>query len=171
MKRLLWLSLVAMAALCAEAQRVDNLLQQFDVKRDVVSANAFFSQLKEEEFIDEAVVFSPKTPADSLQQQVWYWAAEWLYHQQQYERSVTYGQKALPLFDVRLNPDGRADCLNILALAYLRLTDFDTYGQMTNETIAEGLGYKSRSHFIRTFKKMTGLTPSQYQKIAREEQQ
>ena len=52
-----------------------------------------------------------------------------------------------------------------------RLTDFDTYGQMTNETIAEGLGYKSRSHFIRTFKKMTGLTPSQYQKIAREEQQ
>ena len=126
MKRLLWLSLVAMAALCAEAQRVDNLLQQFDVKRDVVSANAFFSQLKEEEFIDEAVVFSPKTPADSLQQQVWYWAAEWLYHQQQYERSVTYGQKALPLFDVRLNPDGRADCLNILALAYLRLTDFDT---------------------------------------------
>lgn len=52
-----------------------------------------------------------------------------------------------------------------------RLTDFDTYGLMTNETIAEGLGYKSRSHFIRTFKKVTGLTPSQYQKIARQEQQ
>lgn len=52
-----------------------------------------------------------------------------------------------------------------------RLTDFDSYGLMTNETIAEGLGYKSRSHFIRTFKKVTGLTPSQYQKIARQEQQ
>lgn len=50
-----------------------------------------------------------------------------------------------------------------------RLTDFDAYGLMTNETIAEGLGYKSRSHFIRTFKKVTGLTPSQYQKIARKE--
>ena len=51
-----------------------------------------------------------------------------------------------------------------------RLTDVEHYGLMTNETIAEGLGYKSRSHFIRTFKKVTGLTPSQYQRIAREEQ-
>lgn len=50
-----------------------------------------------------------------------------------------------------------------------RLTDFQHYGNMTNETIAEGVGFKSRSHFIRTFKMVTGLTPSQYQKIAKSE--
>ena len=50
-----------------------------------------------------------------------------------------------------------------------RLTDFEHYGTLTNETIAEGLGYKSRSHFTRTFKKITGLTPTQYQRIAKQE--
>lgn len=49
-----------------------------------------------------------------------------------------------------------------------RLTDFEHYGMMNTETIAENMGYKSRSHFIRTFKKVTGLTPLQYQKLARD---
>lgn len=48
-----------------------------------------------------------------------------------------------------------------------RLTDFEHYGMQTNEAIAEEMGYKSRSHFTRTFKKVTGLTPTQYQQMAK----
>lgn len=40
----------------------------------------------------------------------------------------------------------------------------------TLETIVEKLGYKSRSSFSKTFKKYTGLSPSEFAKLAREKQ-
>ena len=49
-----------------------------------------------------------------------------------------------------------------------RLVDTEHYGSMTLEAVAAEAGFKSRSHFIRTFKKITGLTPSQYQRMAKE---
>lgn len=48
-----------------------------------------------------------------------------------------------------------------------RLMDFEHYGNLTIEAVAEGLGFKSRSNFIQTFKKITGLTPTEYQKMAK----
>lgn len=50
-----------------------------------------------------------------------------------------------------------------------RLSDEDNYGQYTTEAIAESVGFKSRSAFANSFKKVTGLTPSQYKKIVKEE--
>lgn len=49
-----------------------------------------------------------------------------------------------------------------------RLGDIDTYGNLTIEAIAGELGFKSRSNFVTVFKKVTGLTPSEYKKISRE---
>lgn len=49
-----------------------------------------------------------------------------------------------------------------------RLTDTEAYGHLTIEAISEGLGFKSRSNFNTVFKKLTGLTPAAWQKIARE---
>lgn len=53
--------------------------------------------------------------------------------------------------------------------ACIRLLDTNTYGHFTIESIAETLGFNSRSNFIMTFKKITGLTPSQFQKNAMED--
>ncbi|MDE5878122.1 MAG: AraC family transcriptional regulator [Muribaculaceae bacterium] len=47
-----------------------------------------------------------------------------------------------------------------------RLTDFETYGQYTLESIANSCGFRSRTNFVSVFKKSTGLTPSEYRKIA-----
>lgn len=51
-----------------------------------------------------------------------------------------------------------------------RLNDVEHYGNRTIESIAEELGFKSRTNFASLFKKFTGLTPSVYQKLAIEKQ-
>ena len=49
-----------------------------------------------------------------------------------------------------------------------RLGDPEHYGNLTIEAISTGLGFKSRSNFAVTFKKITGLSPSDFQKMAKE---
>lgn len=48
-----------------------------------------------------------------------------------------------------------------------RLSDIENYGTYTIEAISQSVGYKSRTSLISAFKKETGLTPSDYQRIAR----
>ncbi len=50
-----------------------------------------------------------------------------------------------------------------------RLADLEHYGDYTIEAIAQSVGFKSRTSFVALFKKLTGLTPSAYQKMARED--
>lgn len=47
-----------------------------------------------------------------------------------------------------------------------RLLDTDRFGQYTIEHIAESVGFNSRSNFSVIFKKITGITPAQFQKNA-----
>ena len=47
-----------------------------------------------------------------------------------------------------------------------RLADVEQYGHLTIEAISQSVGYKSRTSLVNAFKKETGLTPSEYQKIA-----
>lgn len=54
-------------------------------------------------------------------------------------------------------------------VARRRLLDFDKYGHLTIEAIVSDLGFKSRSTFSKTFKRFTGLTPSEFQRMAQEE--
>ncbi|MBQ7471546.1 MAG: tetratricopeptide repeat protein [Prevotella sp.] len=49
-----------------------------------------------------------------------------------------------------------------------RLVDEERYGHLTIEAIYRELGFVSPTVFINAFKKVNGMTPSQYQKLARE---
>ena len=50
----------------------------------------------------------------------------------------------------------------------LRLMNTTEYGNFTIKAIAESVGYKSHTNFIIIFRKITGITPSMYQKMAKE---
>ena len=51
--------------------------------------------------------------------------------------------------------------------ACIRFQDTDNYGNYTVEAISESVGYRSRTGFSSLFKKATGLSPSEYQRLAR----
>ena len=101
----------------------EELLQQFDKSTTVSNANAFFSFLEKEEFLDEPVSFPADTPVDNLKGHVWYWAGEYLYHQQQYQRAAEYGEKAWPLLKGK---EEESDCLNLLAIIFIRLANYSS---------------------------------------------
>ena len=119
--------LVILLAMCpitalAQQQAIEKALDDYNRAPSVETANRFFSLLDQEEFTEERIHFSPRVPADSLRQQVWYWASEWFYDKQDYTQSKDYGLKALKLYHG--SSDSKADCLNLLGCIYVRLGDF-----------------------------------------------
>lgn len=53
--------------------------------------------------------------------------------------------------------------------AQRRIVDTEKYGHLTIQAIGESVGFSSQTTFNRTFKRITGITPSVYQKMAKEE--
>lgn len=56
-----------------------------------------------------------------------------------------------------------------IKIARVRLTESEEYSNQTIQSISESVGFKSTSNFVIAFKKVMGITPSAYQKLARSE--
>ncbi len=111
--------------IAADAGQMTAWLQQFDKEQGgaaVTVANQVMRAVNDDELTDQLIQFASTAPIDSLRQQVWYWAAEWFYDRQQYDLAEEYGLKVLPLLSE--GSDIKADCLNLLGLAYMRMGDF-----------------------------------------------
>ena len=51
-----------------------------------------------------------------------------------------------------------------------RLNDKEHYGHLTFEALGNSVGFKARTGFNNAFKRVTGLTPTEYLKIQKSEQ-
>ncbi len=119
--------LVALMLACASsllAANVDQLIKNFDGSQNIDNANAFFKELDKEQFTDQLMTFKAGISADTLRQQVWYWAAEWYYDKQQFELARDYGLKALPHCKTGNNRIVEGDCENLLGAIFIRLADY-----------------------------------------------
>ena len=119
--------LVILLAICpfiaiAQQTAVETALDEYNRAPSTTAANRFFALLDQEQFTEGKIRFSPQVPADSVRQQVWYWATEWFYDKQDYSKSKDYGLKALPLYHGA--SESKADCLNLLGCVFVRLGDF-----------------------------------------------
>ena len=123
---LIWVYVMGtVTMIAADAGQMTAWLQQFDKEQGgaaVTVANQVMRAVNDDELTDQLIQFASTTPIDSLRQQVWYWAAEWFYDRQQYDLAEEYGLKVLPLLSE--GSDIKADCLNLLGLAYMRMGDF-----------------------------------------------
>ncbi len=129
MNRILCLLTILLTAIPAVKADVATTLKAFDGAHDQPTmlrlARAFFDELKDMDFFDPTVRVAQATPADTLREQVWYWAAEYFYDQQDYEQCESYGRKALPFCRMGNDRGTEADCLNILAITNVRLSDYE----------------------------------------------
>ena len=107
-----------------KSQNIDQQLsyyQESNGKQQVRIANEIMKIYNNAQLTEELVVFKDNTHIDSLNQQVWYWTAEYYYDQQDFKKAIEYGNKALPLCRGK---GIEADCLNLLAMAHFRLSQF-----------------------------------------------
>ena len=161
-KNLILCLLLSCCCWMANAQdRVVPILEQFNKKPDATMANRFFDELQKAEFTDEKITFANNTPADSLQQQVWYWAAEWFYDQQQYEQAERYALKALPKYHPT-NPE-KADCLNTLGCIYVRLSDFKQAANYAKQSVEIEMKGGDHDRIASSMNTLAGIYMAGYQ--------
>lgn len=154
--RLLKKSLLTIVLLLAcagsRADVVDSLLRSFERSADLQAANRLMHIFSDDGLCDP-IVFGASTPKDSLRKQVWYWSGEYYYACQRYQDAVKLGQRALPLFRAGTNHDEEADCLNLLAISYIRLSDYDnaaTYAKLCYQLDKESGDHDRMSSSLNT---------------------
>ena len=140
--RLILTDIFLLLTLSAYSQNVvDSLITAFDSQkgdRARQTAEAFFDYLAKEDFTDEAVRLLPGSKADSVKALTWYWAGEWYFDTQDYDKSILYAGKALDAGRKTMPKELECDCDNVLSIAYFRKSDYHKALEYAKASLALG---------------------------------
>ena len=137
---------------------VDSLLLAFDSQKGEESrrtASLFFELLEQEEFSDGKI----ELPAESrpLKALTWYWAGEWYFDCQDYDRSMEYSLKAMKLSKFHPDPLLEADCASILSILHFRRSDYPKAMEYAERTLEIAREQKDISRISTSLNTLAGI--------------
>ena len=137
---------------------VDSLLLAFDSQKGEASrrtASLFFELLEQEQFSDGKI----ELPAESrpLKALTWYWAGEWYFDCQDYDRSMEYSLKAMNLSKFHPDPLLEADCANILSILHFRRSDYPKAMEYAKRTLEIAREQKDISRISTSLNTLAGI--------------
>lgn len=139
---------------------VDSLVTAFDHQKGsqaARTAEAFFRYLAESGFTENTVELIPGSEADSVKALTLYWAGEWYYDIQDYDRSIEYSSKALSLSRKVSAKEIECDCDNILSIAYFRKSDFHKSLEYAKATLALGRELQDEERITYSLNTLAGI--------------
>ena len=139
---------------------VDSLVTAFNHQKGsqaARTAEAFFRYLAESGFTENTVELIPGSEADSVKALTLYWAEEWYYDIQDYDRSIEYSSKALSLSRKVSAKEIECDCDNILSIAYFRKSDFHKSLEYAKATLALGRELQDEERITYSLNTLAGI--------------
>ena len=120
----------------AKSDEIDSLLVEFDKEPTVMVADRLMQCFAEKQISDSAIIFNSQAPVDTLRKTISFWAGEWYYATQRYDKGSEYSLVALPLLRTSGDKENERECLSVLAVCYMRQSQYDEaikYAKLCNQ--------------------------------------
>lgn len=156
---LIYLAIFASAQQAIPAD-VDSLATTFDHQRDaqaVQTAEKFFRLLAEDGFTDELVRIIPGSSMDSVRAVTWFWAGEWYYDLQDYDKALSSASKALAFSREAGLRELECDCCNTLSIVWFRKADYSKALEYARETLDIGRELRDESRIAYSLNTLAGI--------------
>lgn len=159
--RIILINIFLLAASSAYSQNVaDSLITAFDHQKGATAtqtAEKFFEYLANEDFTEGKIELLPGSKADSVKALTWYWAGEWYYDAQEYDKAIEYSNKALTLSRKVAAKEIECDCDNVLSIAYFRKSDYHKSLEYAKATLALGRELQDEGRIAYSLNTLAGI--------------